>query len=272
MNWTEGSLARHSRGKSAKDDVLKRQKQYFARARTRLLNGVANPGPAVLPFPETRHDRSPGYGTTFGRGDGPRAAKRRRDGDSIYHSRGGAMGTPFENEGVLLHGITSIPAQAPKKGVQWEADSQRKRRKLLGKTDWAGLSLQQPLELTFPGIRQPGQVWGKQSDPRRPSQARLRHTHAANQKYADIIPGGKQQRPLSPRIRVQIGSQRRSHGTDSGSRRSREREMDTLTQETDHLDNGQPQLRARSRSRSRAALDRSMMGLGKMRVRFSLGA
>lgn len=225
MNWTEGNLARHSRGKSAKDDVLKRQKQYFARARTRLLNGVANPNPAIFPFPETRHDQPSGHGNPFSRGDRPRAAKRRRDDDTIYHSRNKSTGTPMRNQDVLLHSNAKTPAQAqaPTEGFQEEIDSLRKRRKLLGKTDWAGLSMQQPLELTFPGIRQPGQRWGKPDGPRMPYQARVRHAHAADQSDPDITISRKYQGPSSPRIRVHIGSQRMSHGTDSVSRRSKER-------------------------------------------------
>lgn len=225
MNWTEGYLARHSRGKSAKDDALRRQKQYFARARTRLLNGGDDPSPGVLPFAEARHDRSSGHGNPFGREDAPLAAKRRRDEDPIYRIWGRAAGTPFGNEGERLHSTMQAPAQAqaPAEGLRGELVSQRKRRRLLRQSDWAGLSMQQPLDLKFSGVRQPGHLWGKQDGPRRPSQARARHAYATDQRYPGITAGGKHGGPLSPRIRVQIGSQQMSRGTESVSRRSKER-------------------------------------------------
>ncbi|RCI15870.1 hypothetical protein L249_1931 [Ophiocordyceps polyrhachis-furcata BCC 54312] len=50
MNWTSGSLARHARGRSWKEDEA-RQKEHFARARALLAQGKPRTQPSPSPPP-----------------------------------------------------------------------------------------------------------------------------------------------------------------------------------------------------------------------------
>lgn len=77
MNWTGGSLQRHS--KRASKDIVNRQKAHFARVRTTLQNG---PNPQPAPFvPSYFQDEDVGPGgrlPTFGIGSVRHAGHSKR--------------------------------------------------------------------------------------------------------------------------------------------------------------------------------------------------
>ncbi|KEY72092.1 hypothetical protein S7711_00108 [Stachybotrys chartarum IBT 7711] len=126
MNWTEGALARHSRRRGWDEDAA-RQKRYFAtaraRARTPLRHGpqaTANRAAAFVPnyIPlhqsSGKHPKSPGC-------DKPHIPLQLR--------RQGNNGSPH----------------LPSEGFDMEA----KRRRLLEKSDWSGIGLQEPLVVDY---------------------------------------------------------------------------------------------------------------------------
>ncbi|KAK8874660.1 hypothetical protein PGQ11_005174 [Apiospora arundinis] len=225
MNWTEGNLARHSRGKSAKNEVLKRQKQHFAKARSRLLNGGSRQSPVTISFMDTPIARQPpahvnpsGHVDIFSDRDQhhpslARVGSNTSRGQHHHHSRVEEHGRhgPFTAKPEVSRGEPSAKRTATRKAeATLESASREKRRKLLDKTDWAGLTMQQPLELTFPGQIRAGRTWnntdqselntGKSRDALRERLAkRGRSRHFNND-------GNKNLQPAE-RIKVQVGSQ-----------------------------------------------------------------
>ncbi|KAK8124716.1 uncharacterized protein PG998_000475 [Apiospora kogelbergensis] len=175
MNWTEGNLVRHSRGQPAKNDVLKRQKQHFAKARNRLHNGGSRQSPVTISFLNSPIARFSPVDADF-----PEHIEIYSDGGQS-HSPPACVGSNIDHGQQLLpeyraeehgrHGPFGAKPEAPgndsnlKRTTTRKAEntpervSRDKRRKLLGNTDWAGLSMQQPLELTFPGQMRVGRTW-----------------------------------------------------------------------------------------------------------------
>ncbi|KAI0407734.1 hypothetical protein F4802DRAFT_525363 [Xylaria palmicola] len=130
MNWTEGSLARHSRGRQ-RNALVARQKQHFAKARSSLLAGRTGHAPVEISFlgPGSALDEPSRMPLSRGRRDEasiPLLSLNRepRRGNSTRLDEGGLQVLP-----------TSLD----------------RRNRLLEKPDWAGLTLQKPLDISFPG-------------------------------------------------------------------------------------------------------------------------
>ncbi|KAI2639967.1 hypothetical protein GGS21DRAFT_388994 [Xylaria nigripes] len=132
MNWTEGNLARHSRGKH-RNALIARQKQHFAKVRHNLLSGRAKQGPAATTVPFLGLEpisESPARGISL----------RKHDDQSF---------TPLQshNPGFERRYSTYLPNDG-RASLPTDLD---RRKKLLRKSDWAGLRLQRPLDISFPG-------------------------------------------------------------------------------------------------------------------------
>ncbi|KAI1422947.1 hypothetical protein F5Y12DRAFT_571309 [Xylaria sp. FL1777] len=180
MNWTEGSLARHSRGR-VRNALIARQKQYFAKVRSGLLNVRPKSGPVaisffssnstsesprLIPVPQSHDERL----------STPPLPSSNRDPPQEHPTY-----TRNDDHGDLLKNID-------------------KRKRLLEKSDWAGLKLQEPLDISFPGQVYATKRWASVACPREkaPSEPR-KHTK---------VRGEEQYKRLKrSSMRIQIGSQ-----------------------------------------------------------------
>ncbi|KAJ3569520.1 hypothetical protein NPX13_g6054 [Xylaria arbuscula] len=134
MNWTEGSLARHSRGRQ-RNALITRQKQHFARARSGLLDTRPKRGPVSISFLSS--DVNPDLASCS-----PRPVPNPRSHD--YLSSTPPL-PPSSREARQ-----QLPIRTPDDRGQDIAINFDRRKKLLEKSDWAGLKLQEPLNITFP--------------------------------------------------------------------------------------------------------------------------
>ncbi|KAK7965115.1 hypothetical protein PG988_010119 [Apiospora saccharicola] len=226
MNWTEGNLARHSRGKTAKNEVLKRQKQHFAKARSRLLNGEPRQSPITISFLNSPIARQPAEHASPPEHDGPSSPEDQRhypssqssssirSGQQPLHDRAEAHHPhdPFTSNPEIIRNESSRKQPAKRKAETTpEKASREKRRKLLDKSDWAGLAMQQPLDLTFPGQMRMGRVWSNTYPADRGKTGKSRHfvrerpvNRGGPVRYKN---GDLELQPTIQRIRVQVGSQ-----------------------------------------------------------------
>ncbi|KAI0012695.1 hypothetical protein F4779DRAFT_18289 [Xylariaceae sp. FL0662B] len=127
MNWTEGNLSRHSRGRK-RNALLTRQKQHFAKARSKLLGGSIKQSPRSLSF----------FGINYS--------------SSSSQVQGISTSAPYTVLASPL-GVSKWEQKRPpdsKHGIKSEASAiHEKRRRLLEKSDWVGLDLQKPIEFNF---------------------------------------------------------------------------------------------------------------------------
>ncbi|KAK7908374.1 hypothetical protein PG985_015677 [Apiospora marii] len=226
MNWTEGNLARHSRGRTAKNEVLRRQKQHFAKARSRLLNGAPRRSPITISFLNSPVARQPAEHASFPEHDGPflpedqdhfpssrssssieRGQQPINDPVEEHHHR-----DPFVSQPEITRNGSSTKQPATRKAeTPLERASREKRRKLLDKTDWAGLTMQQPLDLTFPGQMRVGRIWSNTDPADRGTTEKSRHVvreRSVNREESiRYRNGGRRLQPTGQRIKVQVGSQ-----------------------------------------------------------------
>ncbi|KAI1497836.1 hypothetical protein F5X99DRAFT_353395 [Biscogniauxia marginata] len=126
MNWTEGSLSRHSRN-SRRNQLLAKQKQHFAKARNKTLNSHLKQSPISISFLDSRHTRS--------------SAHRESPTRSLLNQ---------PSSPLLLHKQRCL-RKSNDHGSASSSVNQDKRKRLLDQSDWAGLSFQQPIEISFPG-------------------------------------------------------------------------------------------------------------------------
>lgn len=154
MNWTEGALARHSRRKGWDKDVA-RQKKYFAKVRARKNAPASSKGlditsfvPDYIPQTQRPQDSLP---ASFTPAKKPRTPKRR-----LIHGQPDANRTPRRDfvQGVNLelpkpNGATENPPARLSENDCPELDIATKRRRLLEKADWTGVSTQKPLTVDF---------------------------------------------------------------------------------------------------------------------------
>lgn len=233
MNWTEGNLARHSRGR-ANNEVLRRQKQHFARARSRMLSGHARHSPVTISFLDgthKHHTRTASWQSSphVQEEDTSRSRERHsNESRSPWHPRNAITGTRHtrdsRQEGNTLSNGHAYHADNRKRPALAEIFNQEqvneKRRRLLDKPDWAGLEMQQPIDLVLPGQAHTssGRRWSKilPDNPRHilSTERRGDLTRPRNENHSREHLGTFQQRPAGP-IRVRVGSQSVTHTADS---------------------------------------------------------
>ncbi|KAK2058352.1 hypothetical protein LY76DRAFT_477537, partial [Colletotrichum caudatum] len=159
MNWTEGALARHSRGRGWNSELAK-QRLYFAKARAGP-RGASRPNitsisilprqpesPTLHPVkqpPRTLQESSPHF---------QHRQSPREDDEECHighlprqHSR--EEEPPTEGRGFpKLHGSMHTSTKR-KHTVDGEEALDVKRRRLLQKTDWAGIKVEKPIPFHF---------------------------------------------------------------------------------------------------------------------------
>ncbi|KAI1778684.1 hypothetical protein F4818DRAFT_307106 [Hypoxylon cercidicola] len=192
MNWTEGNLSRHSKGKQ-RNKLLARQKQHFARVRNDLPRGGTKQSPVSISFLESHHSRA-------------------------IEREGGSADVPYRTASSPLLVEKRRRPRTLQDSPQNQSSIHEKKRRLLDKTDWVGLDLQQPINIHFPGRLQAasGSRWSKVDRPR----ARLvqkRRDPKSSSRFEAAQPGNT--RPL----RIQIGSREIHPSWDEASQPSRRR-------------------------------------------------
>ncbi|ROW08163.1 hypothetical protein VPNG_06925 [Cytospora leucostoma] len=210
MNWTEGTLNRHSRGRKGKETIL-RQKQYFAKARSGLLNANVQKSPPSISFLAHPSLSSPLTRFTSGR---PTSSSPKRRSDALESSR-------------YFSGLQSkLPSPATFQRQQTEEEALRqKQRKLLLKGDWVGTDIQKPIDMRFSKQQaSTSNAWGARLARHESSRARLRQLlgvkHEDGRSKAHQS-GLKSSNPNSfGKIRIRVGSRERTLGTSSNTGRS----------------------------------------------------
>lgn len=216
MNWTEGNLARHSRGRKGKE-TLKRQKEHFAKARSSFLNtNVKMSPPSISFFAHPAHSSAPVRHHSSKSIPPSPSKKRTRENSPLQTSR------YFKDSSLELPSLASLEKD------QAEEDALRlKRQKLLQKGDWVGTNVQKPIQMEFSEPRiSVGNPWGARRTRHHPSKQRLRHLlgikapsgqdRAAQPAFRAMTPFTRSQ------LRVRVGSQERAFtGSSTASPRSR---------------------------------------------------
>ncbi|KAI0146152.1 hypothetical protein GGR57DRAFT_293655 [Xylariaceae sp. FL1272] len=177
MNWTEGRLARHSRARQ-QNALLTRQKQHFAKVRNSILNSSNKPGHIAISFMkrESSQPSSPSQSAI----------------PTTRNAQGFSSFTPLGSHHLHKEARSATD----------DADDIRllKRRKLLGKSDWAGLAMQEPLDVDFPGQFYSTKRWGRYPGP----------SHKPQHKNHSYPPYGEEERTnlyAKAPMRIQIGSE-----------------------------------------------------------------
>jgi hypothetical protein len=211
MNWTEGNLARHARRSRGRQTFLK-QKEHFAKARTAGSSGSASRRRAFLSLSKDRSEDD--------HGNAAQSSSRRRATNSAFKdqfdkhltraSRFWSSDTGHGKDGMTLCTRRRADASSSDEVLA------EKRRKLLEKSDWVGLGLQKPVEVTF-GETEPTTKNGKWSKYRNIDATRPR-VHTADDdsgwrgKKRDIQHGkGRPHRP----VKITVGSQYMNMGDNS---------------------------------------------------------
>ncbi|OLN93084.1 hypothetical protein CCHL11_07488 [Colletotrichum chlorophyti] len=221
MNWTEGALARHSRGKGWNSELGK-QKQYIAKARISVYDS-SRPSIASLSIHPRQSDLSvAGLGKLL-----PRYLEQ----TSPHFQRQQTLGVspqdqhvetlfrePLRNDEPLT--IKSIASQGPfsatetnkrKHVTDRDEALDSKRRRLLAKGDWAGINVQRTLPLHFParGDTAGCQLWGSHNRNPMGQQSTYRrqteHGKEAVRRRFAAAPSGTQGR--SRNVKIRIGSE-----------------------------------------------------------------
>ncbi|KAI0393259.1 hypothetical protein F5Y17DRAFT_466981 [Xylariaceae sp. FL0594] len=184
MNWTEGTLARHSRGR-ARNALIARQKQHFAKARANLLNNRAQKPPLTISFlPPEAISGSPQRSLPI----------------QVSHEEQSTAPSfmPWQAD-------RGRPSYPPSNTDATGCADFEKRRRLLEKSDWAGLHLQEPLHISFPGQIYANRRWTRPLDVAHP-----------NWNQPVTVRRDKPRKLLKkPSMRIRIGSQeiQQSHET-----------------------------------------------------------
>lgn len=157
MNWTEGSLARHSRGKGWNRDAA-RQKEYFARARARKQEASSGKNTAGVPFVPDLIPHQPPAGNSSSsstprkkdKPPGKRLIQLQTDTNVRVNPDSG-----YSQPGQRTPGYSLLDSTTWANQHRTDIDIDAKRRKLLQETDWTGVRLQKPLGPIYPQQRAP---------------------------------------------------------------------------------------------------------------------
>lgn len=213
MNWTEGTLHRHSRGKKGKETII-RQKQHFAKARTGLLNAAVKNSPPSISFlarPAPVLSSSPICHASLKSASSPKKCSDALE-SSHYFSKPKAD---------LLNPATF------RRHHNGEETLRQERRKLLLKDDWVGTDMQKPVEMNFYNSRaSPSHTWGARVSRRESSRHRLRKLLGVkldDGRSKAPQSGLRTSTPISLRkMMVRVGSRERTLGGSSNNSRSHE--------------------------------------------------
>jgi hypothetical protein len=222
MNWTEGALARHSRGKGWDKDAA-RQKQYFAKARARKHAPASSKGLDVTSFvpdyisqPQPSQERQSTTSTSSRKQRTPRRGlvykqpelANKSDNDSPKDTS-----TQLGKRSAEDEQTSNMPLDKD----QQDLDITVKRRRLLEKADWTGVITQKPALVDF--------SWREERSTKPPTKLISRHGHrsglssrrsrqrdCSNERALGRIPGNE--------MKINIGKQNLRWSRDSNSVRS----------------------------------------------------
>ncbi len=226
MNWTEGNLARHSRGRR-RNQLLIRQKQYFAKARNNSLSNSVKQSPIAVSFLSPEHTgdlrRHLARRPSSPLGHNHRHRNSHLDTENAPRSKthvygyGSKHGEKQFSSGTTMHlGERKRPRDSEDVDTD-DAHSvilHEKKRRLLAKADWAGLNMQQPPRITFPGQWNCDDdfKWSKAFQNKTNKPSKSRHSASASRigdamqiSYYGPSPSAQHGQRIRPRI--QIGSQ-----------------------------------------------------------------
>ncbi|TLD24950.1 hypothetical protein PspLS_05815 [Pyricularia sp. CBS 133598] len=145
MNWTEGNLARHSRGGRGKE-MLQRQKQHFAKVRSVYFNNQKGSPRSLRDEIRSPTDRRGWHGQ---RPESPVLNEAKRGQKRTRASRTQCLDPPgVTTEAEHSLNITSVDISP----VQHVQGSAAKRLRLLNKQDWTGKRVSPP---AAPGANTP---------------------------------------------------------------------------------------------------------------------
>ncbi|KAI1192713.1 hypothetical protein F5X97DRAFT_68892 [Nemania serpens] len=181
MNWTEGSLARHSRSRQ-RNALIARQRQHFAKVRSNLLNGQVRkaPAPLTISFLASKLTAESPCRVSPPRG---------------HHDKPTALLPSIKRETGREH-----PTYLNNVDRDASPTSLDRRRRLLEKSDWAGLRLQEPLNISFPGQIYATKRWTRVARTQEITRSGLRKDTATQRAERD-------ERLRRSSVRIRIGSQ-----------------------------------------------------------------
>ncbi|KAI0445390.1 hypothetical protein F4803DRAFT_171340 [Xylaria telfairii] len=195
MNWTEGSLARHSRGRQ-RNALIARQKQHFAKVRNNLLSGRVKQGPVKISFlPSESSSESPNQAPS---------------------DRNNCDGPSPPLELIKEEPTLDYPTRLHDDSHEISPTILDRRRRLLEKPDWAGLELQKPLDISFPGQVYAERRWARVSRPPERTPNELK-------KHAAAHGENRYERLTGSHMRIRIGSQEVRSSIATGSQLSTKR-------------------------------------------------
>lgn len=200
MNWTEGTLNRHSRGRKGKEAIL-RQKEHFAKARSGLLNANVQTSPPSISF--LAHPALTSSLVHHASLKSVRSSPKKRN-DALESSR-------YFSE---VHEESSNSATFQQQQARSQALRQ-KRHNLLFKGDWVGTGAQKPIEMKFSRPRDsPSRAWGARLTRHESSRHKLRQLLGVkheNGRNKTIQGGVRTSAPISLRkMRIRVGSRERT--------------------------------------------------------------
>ncbi|KAJ4410968.1 hypothetical protein N0V82_009119 [Gnomoniopsis sp. IMI 355080] len=214
MNWTEGALVRHSRPGKGRE-VLLRQKEYFARVRAGVPNANVKTSPPSISFLAHPALSSPArHRSSTSKTSAPSSSKKR----TLNHDPFKTSGSHYSPNDDDL----KLPTAADFQEVQVKEEALRqKRRKLLLKGDWTGISLQKPIEMESSKPRTSrGGPWSYSKSRHAKSKSRMRHVlgikcdAAQAARHPKVM--FKTTGPTSPvQMRIRVGSRERVFGGSS---------------------------------------------------------
>lgn len=132
MNWTERALVRHSKPSKGRE-VLLRQKEHFAKVRAGVINAKVKPKPpSISRYVHPAHSPPTSHHSSV-----PKTSARSSSNEpTISHD--------YTKTILSFQNVTDF--QDDQIG---DAALREKRRKLLLKGDWTGITLQKPINMDF---------------------------------------------------------------------------------------------------------------------------
>ncbi|KAI6716510.1 hypothetical protein JHW43_000941 [Diplocarpon mali] len=199
MNWTGGRLQRHS---TAKSSAAQRQKRYFAKVQQNLPEIIVSDSKDKVAFLMRRVQAAKWVKLTQEEpATPPRMLKRNHEGSQLLTEK-----SKEQNEESLSD----------------------KKRRILRKGDWLGITIQRPLKLAFASPRDEQRI-GKRRKVSKdheakiiPAQSRIMSPFAARIRHNSKLRADSQQfertGPLAPDVRISIGGRAVQPGVSSSTR------------------------------------------------------
>ncbi|KAH8171448.1 hypothetical protein LIA77_08215 [Sarocladium implicatum] len=200
MNWTEGTLARHSRRKGW-NPVLARQKEYFAKARAGKKQTIP-PQSAFVPSYIQQHTPQASSSSPFQSPAAPPFAPQTKN----CHSH--VSTTSASN---IRHGPEAQTEPLSRRPQVLLQDStttqiQDKRQKLLEQSDWTGINLPKLPEVDFKRIRQAYSPRRSRRTPLRAFSSRHKRSQVCSRTRANDENAALHEAKDAGSIRLRIGN------------------------------------------------------------------